>query len=383
LQPIERRSQIKLDTAIPTSWFPRIPITFSFERDQLQGGTTVERINNFISAQKHGFAVSNTLTMNRHSDFDTSVTGVLQISRRAFGYNFRGTLNYETAPETGLQSATFITDGFRLWNYHIATGLTHDLQSDNDEVFFNMSRSHGSYALGLNTRYSTGGVMAAELNFSVGLGREPRAGTWMADYRPVATHGAMSVQAFMDKNANGKKDSDEQALEGVKFRVNGGALPQATDHNGTAYISGLEPYRELDMELVLQTLEDPLWQPSLKGQRVRLRPGHVTEINFPVIMTGEIDGTAFIKIGDRQREVRAVIVELVDEQGNVVQTAETAYDGFYLMSGVPVGRYQLRISGQQTQSLDLAPIPPIAVTVSIDNPVIYGQDFVLEKQNYQ
>ncbi|MGD8570055.1 MAG: hypothetical protein PVJ39_18355 [Gammaproteobacteria bacterium] len=381
--PIERRSRIKLDTAIPTSWFPRIPISFAVERDHLKGGTTIDRVTNSLSGQQHGFAVSNTLTMNRHSDFGSTVTGILQASRRAFGYNFRGTLNYQTAPNSELVSATVTTDGFRLWNYHIAAGLTRDLRNDSDEVFFNMNRSHGAYALGLNTRYATGGVMTVELNFSMGLGREPRTGSWLANARPVATSGTMSTLTFLDNNNNGKKDAGEPGIENVKLRINGGTLPQLTDQDGIVYINGLEPYRDLDVELVLQTLEDPLWQPSMKGKRVRLRPGHVTQVNFPVVMTGEIDGTAFIKIGEQQREVRGVIVELVDNDGTVVQTAETAYDGFYLMSGVPVGRYQLRISGQQTQSLNLAPVPPIKVSVSNDNPVIYGQDFVLEKQNSQ
>ena len=378
-QPIERRSHAKLDAAIPMSYFPRIPVTFEIERDQLQGGTTIDRISNFISAQQHGLAISNTLTMNRHSDFDTSVTGILQASRRAFGYNFRGIINYQTAPDSGLLSASFISDGFRLWKYHIATGVSRDIQNDKDEVFFNMSRSHGAYALGLNTRYSTGGVLAVELNFSMGLGREPRTGSWIADYRPVATQGSLSAQAFLDENGNGRKDSEEQGLEGVKLRINGGTVPESADHDGIVFVNRLEPYRELDVEIALQTLEDPLWQPREKGKRIRLRPGHVSQVDFPVVVTGEIDGTVFIQIGEQKREVRGVIIELVDKEGAVVQTAESAYDGFYLLNQVPVGQYQLRVSSQQTQSLNLRPLPPVPVTITVDNPIVYGQEFVLQK----
>lgn len=378
-QPLEKRSRLKLDTAIPTSFFPRIPITLAFERDELQGGITVDRISNTVSAQQHGLAISNTLTVNRQTNTDNTIAGILQASRRAYGYNFRGNLNYQTSPDSGLMSASFIADGFRLWKYYIASGITHDLHNDSDEIFFNMNRSHGAYSLGVNTRYSTGGVMSVELNFTIGLGREPRTGSWVPNYRAVATQGSLSAQSFLDENGNGQKDASEPGLKGVKLRVNGGSIPQTSNDQGIVYITGLEPYRELDVELASQTLEDPLWQPGIKGKRVRLRPGHVTQIDFPVIVTGEIDGTAFINVEGKQQEVRGVVIELTDNNGKLIETAKTAYDGFYLFSGIPVGRYQLRISPDQIESLNLKNVPPIPVTISADNPVIYGQDFILQK----
>lgn len=378
-QPLERRSHLKFDSAIPTSFFPRIPITFEIERDQLQGGTTIDRISNFISAQQHGLAVSNTLTMNRHSDFNSHVSGILQASRRAFGYNFRATINYQTAPDSGLLSASFTADGFRLWKYHAATGISRDVQNDSDEIFFNVIRSHGAYALGLNTRYRTGGVAAVELNFSMGLGREPRRGSWVADYRPVATGGSLSAQAFLDENGNGRKDEHERGLQDVKLKINGGLTPQATDENGIVYLNRLEPYRALDVELALQTLEDPMWQPRDKGQRIRLRPGHVAKLDFPVTLTGEIDGSVFIDIAGRKQQVRGVILQLVDGQGKVIQSVETAYDGFYLLSQIPVGQYQLRVSPQQIRDLRLQPVAAQTVIINAENPIVYGQDFVLHK----
>ena len=97
-------------------------------------------------------------------------------------------------------------------------------------------------------------------------------------------------------------------------------------------------------------------------------------------MTGEIDGTASVQIGASTREVSGVIVELVDLQGNVVQSTKTAYDGFYLLAKVPVGKYQLRISRTQTDSLNLVPVKPTLVVIEVENPIVNGMDFVLQKK---
>lgn len=379
-QPIERRTFFNIDTAIPASVLPRIPVTFELQRDQREGDIIVDRFANRISFQQNRLAVSNTINLNSQTGLDTIVSDSLQISQRAYGYNFRGAFNYEFAPNSGLNSATFTVDGFRLARYNISTGFTRVVRNDTDQLLLNMNRSHGTYSLGLNTSYSTGGVFTVNLSFQMGLGREPRSGIWHPEYRPIASQGSLSAQAYLDTNGNGSKDTAEEGLPGVKIRINGGNVPQQTSDAGIVYVTGIEPYRELDVDLAVETLEDPLWQPAVKGKRMHLRPGYVALVDFPIIVTGEIDGTAFVQLGDEQREVSGVIVELLDTQGNIVQTTKTAFDGFYLFSKIPAGKYQLRISRDQTDSLNLMPVKPTFVVIEAENPIVNGMDFVLQKK---
>ncbi|WP_455208046.1 hypothetical protein [Kaarinaea lacus] len=380
LSPIKQHTTIALDTAIPASLLPRIPITFDMDRKEYESGLAITQYGNRISANSHGLAITNTLNMNDQTGIDRVFSGNLQISKRAFGYNFRGSANYELEPDSGFQSATFTIDGFKLWGYHINSGYSRVIDTDIDEVFFNMNRTHGAYALGLNTHYSTGGILSVDLTFSIGIGREPRTNIFKPEFRPVASQGSMSVLAYLDKNSNDHKDPDEEGLQGAKIRINGGHMPQKADENGIVYLTGIEPYRELDVDLAVESLEDPLWQPKVIGKRISLRPGYVAQIDFPIMITGEIDGTAYVQLGDKQREVSGVIVELLDQQGKVIQTAKTAYDGFYLMSKIPAGKYQLRVSREQTDALNLLPVKPTFVVIEPDKPIVNGMDFVLQKQ---
>ncbi|WP_455375291.1 hypothetical protein [Kaarinaea lacus] len=380
LASIKRRTELKVDTAIPASFLPRIPISFEMEQKNFEGNTEVTRYGNRISMQMHGLSLSNTLNRNQQTGLSTSMAGNFQISRRAYGYNFRGSISYQLSPENELSALTVTTDGIKLWDYHISTGFTHLTQSKTNEMIFNMTRSRGLYSLGLSSRYSTGGILSLDLTFAIGLGHEPRTNQWKAEYRPIASQGTMSVQTFIDKNSNGIKDSNEKGIADAKVKINGGNVNNISDKDGIIFITGVEPYREIDLELALETLDDPLWQPAVKGKRISLRPGYVAQINFPVVITGEIDGTAYVQFGNEKREVSGVIVELLDLDGKVFRSAKTAYDGFYLMDKIPAGKYQLRVSREQTNSLNLLPVQPTFVVIEPGNPIVNGMDFVLEKR---
>jgi len=48
-----------------------------------------------------------------------------------------------------------------------------------------------------------------------------------------------------------------------------------------------------------------------------------------------------------------VKVEVVNEQGRVVRSATTEYDGFYVISNIPLGSYSVRVSPAQLSELGL------------------------------
>jgi hypothetical protein len=377
---IKRRTELKVDTAIPASFLPRIPVTFEIERKNFGGDFNITRYSNRLSMQQHGLSISNTLNRIQQPNSPSSSSGNFQLSGRALGYNFRGSMSYLLSPQTELSSASVTMDGIKIRDYHIASGISHLTRSNTNDIFLNMSRSQGAYALGLSTRYSTGGVMSIDLTFSLSLSREPRSNRWQSEYRPVASQGSMSVQTFIDKNLNGVKDKHEEGLEKVSININGGKVNQVSDKDGIIFVTGIEPYRDVDVDIFTQSLENPLWQPADKGKRVSLRPGYTAQLDFPVIITGEIDGTAYVKFGDEKREVSGVIVELIDLKGKVVQSTKTAYDGFYLMDKIPAGKYKLHVSREQTDSLNLLPVQPTFVVIEPGNPIVNGMDFVLEKR---
>ena len=52
----------------------------------------------------------------------------------------------------------------------------------------------------------------------------------------------------------------------------------------------------------------------------------------------------------------------------VLQTVETAYDGFYIISKIPFGKYKLRISDKQIDELKLQPVNDEILDLTSDDP---------------
>ena len=69
-------------------------------------------------------------------------------------------------------------------------------------------------------------------------------------------------------------------------------------------------------------------------------PGHV---EFAVISAGEIDGVVYRQKGDWSDPASEVIIQLVDDKGDVVKEVKSQYDGFYLVEFIKPGIYTLRM----------------------------------------
>ena len=100
-------------------------------------------------------------------------------------------------------------------------------------------------------------------------------------------------------------------------------------------------------------------------------------LDFPVIPTGEVNGTVYVQRDDKRSPAAAVELELVNHRGEVVKTARTAYDGFYSFSEVPVGTYVLR--AKFTDSMKAAyQRCERKLVLQGDDPIVDGADLTLQ-----
>jgi hypothetical protein len=150
--------------------------------------------------------------------------------------------------------------------------------------------------------------------------------------------------------------------------------------DGLAYLTRLTPRQYADIALDTSTLEDPQWLPAVKGLRILPRPGKVQTIDFPVVMTGEVDGTVYLQEGGKTRGIGNALVELVDDQGRVAASGLSASDGYYIIPAVRPGHYRARISPEQLEKLGLASTAPVELTMRADGEFVYGLDFRLQSK---
>ena len=75
----------------------------------------------------------------------------------------------------------------------------------------------------------------------------------------------------------------------------------------------------------------------------------------------------------------SVTVELVNNAGRVIKSIQSAYDGFYVISNIPLGKYSVRVSPQQLEELGLKADPTTEFELTSDQQFESGLDLTLRK----
>ena len=377
--PIERRTFARLDTAIPPTFLPRIPITFGYERDNYENNGYFQRFTNQISMQGRYAGFTNDLTWQETTTASELFNGIFAISYNTTRYGLRGTLNYEMKPRDELTNAALTMDIRQLGVYQLSFIVNHSLDLDVTQYTVSASKPVGNYALTLLGRYGTDDTYELGVAFNVSLGQDPRTSNWEFDARTLASLGSVSAQVFLDTNQDGLLDEDEEPLPSVAFDVNNGRQRVRTNEEGVAFLTGLPAHTPANLEVAKSTLEDPLWVSTIEGVRIVPRPGQPIQLDFPIFMTGEVDGTVYFERDGRTTGAGRVKLQLLDKYDRVIQTIQTAYDGFFVFSNVPVGKYKLQVAPEQIEELQLQILEPLQVEVNTDNLFFSGANFVLKQ----
>lgn len=379
--PLSSRDRLRLNGSL--AWQGqglRVPLTLDVSREKTLQGRETLNLQTRQSLNLTGTNLSHLLSWQSTSGVK-STSGSIQVSRRVAGIGLNSQLAYTFKPKSELVSLALTGDKFLAQNTRVNLGLVRTFTSNQTSITAGYTRNLGSFGWSLTGRYGSKGDRAVGVQFFMAMGRDARKGRWVNDWQPLASAGAVSARAFLDANMNGTWDADEQPLKGVGFLMNGNGRPAArTDESGLALLTRLSPRAYTDLALDSGTLEEPQWEPSVEGFRVLPRPGKVYQMDFPVVTTGEVDGTVSLREGGKTRLIGNAELELVNTQGVVVNSVRSSSDGYYLFDRIRPGKYQLRVNPGQVERLKLEPLVPLHVTILGDGEILSGQDILLIKR---
>jgi hypothetical protein len=376
--PIRARDELRVDGVVPTGSALVLPVSLALQRDRLASDARNTQLEGRVAAYSNGTAISNSvrwqaLRNERYAD------GLLQLSRRMAGIGVTGQLQYAIKPVRTLNNLTLTADKYFNEGYMLNLGVLRAFQNPHYDFTAALNKSLGSFGLGLTAHYSTQHEYGAGIQLFMAMGQEPRSGAWHTDAQPLAPTGAASIRVFLDKNLNGAMDQADEPIRNAGFTVNGGSQLARTDAAGIAYLSRLPADQHVDIALDNTTLEDPQWMARQPGVRVVPRPGKVTQVEFPVIVTGEIDGTtSLLGPEGKRRPAGDLQLELVDSQRKIVAQAKSGSDGYFVLGNVAPGDYLLRIAPDQLKRLHLHDLGMHLVSISLDGSFINGRELYVE-----
>jgi len=374
------RDKLRFAGTVDVEPLPRIPLTLEFQRDRHESGAQTLQGSASVSAFRSGTWITNRLNWIAAGG-TRSAGGTLLLGRRLAGIGLSGQLGYALDPQARVTDVSMLANKRLEGGHTIVAGLSHALASGETVVSASVNKGVGSYGFGLSASYSSRTGMSLGVVLFTSMVRDPRRSTWSFDGAPKANAGIASARVFVDGNANGAFDPGEQLVNGAGFTVNGGSVTrERTDEHGVALLGALPASNHVDLVLATETLAEPEWTPMNKGVRIVPRAGRVVEVDFPVVMASEVDGTAYLAEGNGRRGVGDVPIELLDRDEAVVKKTKTSWDGYYTLTGIRPGQYTLRVSPAMLQRLRLQEVPQRRIEVAGDGRFIDGMDFVMSRE---
>ena len=431
---------------------PSLSLGVTGKRDDYSSGQSNINISSSISTYIRRLSISNnwqyTLTKGgaygQYGQPYQTQRGNLLVSLHVLKLNLRGGITYDLYPDKKINSGTLTSD-YRLFDkLSLSASLNHQFQGEESTSYslgLNKTYENKKYTLGFNTSCTDSGDYSAGLSVFMSLGYEPEQNKAMLTSQSLTRSGTVAAKVFLDENQDGQFDKGDTPLPEAKVGIGNTTQNESTNEQGIALVTGISPYRPVGITVDSSSLEDPYWILAEKGIGVITRPGVPVCLDFPVLATGEIEGTVYLmkdnpntldqesffplagrrfhsEAGRRRhsgagfqlskffldsyvdanpnpnakvnanakvdanekKEASNVELELVDQKGKIIKKTKTAFDGYYLFDMVPLGSYTVRIAGDQIKRLNLLPINAQKVTLTQENPVISGIEFILEHE---
>jgi hypothetical protein len=381
--PLKSVSSLRLHGRVPFSLLPRASFGLDGQLERHKSSRIDVRTSSHLSMFIYGLSVTHTIrgSISRGSNLETTTrfNGSLLISGGRKGFTLRGQLDYEPSPKVRLSNVAIRAQYGNSPSLMLRFGIIQELLEDRQRKFtVGLVRRFDALICGLDGLYENSKFFSIRLSLSFSLSRQAHSGRWHMDAKKIRNCGAADVRVFLDHNQDGRFSPVDEPLPNIRLR-NNGLMTGKTNADGFASITGLPEFMPSNITIDEGSIEDPYLIPAVDGISVLARPGSAARVDYPIVTTGEIDGTVYLDQDSSITPVSNVSLELVDSSGTVVITVKTAFDGFYLFSKVPPGSYLVRVSPSQLSRLGFVEPPHRRIKLEGNATVISGVDFTLVK----
>ena len=189
--------------------------------------------------------------------------------------------------------------------------------------------------------------------FGIGFNAKRYPGRWLPAVSSASVGNAVAVLVFADDNRNGRHDTAEMVVQGVRITRNGLAVHAVTDHNGVALVTGLGN-SPIDLGLITTDINEPSLKYDGTRKAVLPRPGRVPLIEVPLQRATDLEGTVTIAETTPAPNVRMVLTPV---DGGEPMEIYTEFDGYYSLAHIPLGEYDFGPDPAQLESAGLVAKP--------------------------
>ena len=375
--PLARATDLRLDGQVSAPGGLAVPLSFNVRRLQRADdslATTAELrasapIGRYYASSSIVYEAEKTILASRRrwlgaSDVTTLISARLQA---------RAGVSYELSPDPGFDTAYATVD----WQVSEAQALrlgvvrTVGPRAATSLQASNLWRAK-RFDLALNVAYETERKdWRIGLQLGFGFGYDPLQRRYELTRPGVAGGGAVAVNAWVDANGDGVRQSDEQGVGGLVVDTPAGA--EVTDDNGRVFATGLGDAAIARIGLNDEAIEDPFLVGGAGFIEIVPRAGRAVVIHRPMARSSEVEMTAlFVRDDDAPRPLAALDVDLIAERDGQVIKGRSDHAGVLFFEGVPPGAYALRLQAGQARNQAMSLVAPVTLVVPAEGGFVRG-----------
>ena len=374
-------NSLRLHKQVETNLFDNFNYSFRLNERRNRGEDKIKNysFNQLVKIKK--LLINNNINYKKNSNANKIDGRLLFTLPKYHNYTLRGQYNYKLKPTYHSDSISFNIDRKFSDTLYASLNIEKSLYNENTtKLSFNLNKKFKRFNLGLNARYDTDNHYHLGISVSFNLDRH---GLYAERRNNM---GIFEGVVFLDRNKDNTFNQDDIPLPDVQFWLNQHAVKTLSDKQGKARFE--IPAQETNhIKVSTGAYQNYYWRLEEPELHAISHPSKTIKAYFPAVLVGDIEGTVyrlFLK-HNAVRELSGVTVELLDPYGEVIDTAVSSFDGFYLFERIPFGQYQVRIAEQTLTRLNMKSTPTLTVNLTMEEDISMGNDFTLQKhqRNHQ
>ncbi len=336
-------------------------------------------IGNLLSVDFFGMKFTNQLEkVLSKNEQQERFNGDFSILSSIFDTRLRGNLLYDLDPKASerLISARFSV--FKDFANDTSLRITGEHQFDSGINSINLRYSYpvGPFYLDLTGGASDNDNYQAGITLRAALQPDATGNYGLVDARKGGLTN-LGIRGFIDKNNNSLFDEGDEPIENVIFKASRGQVEGATGKDGLAVLNGLgeAPTR---FSVDKASIPDIYLKAAKDSFDLIPRQGASSIIDFAFVQLGEIDGYVLLtgEDGESRNPAQGIEIEIADAQsGLAMETVKSEFDGYYLISSIPLGSYVIRVLPVWMEEEE--EMPSREVTLTAEEPFISDVNFLL------
>ena len=231
-------------------------------------------------------------------------------------------------------------------NLSTRASLSRSLLNELDAYELSLQWQAKNFAVFGSVRQTSNNDTSANLNFRFSLSETPFGEGYISSGQPLTSNAIVAVRVFEDTNQNFLFDAEDRPLPDVKISAEQQSRFSTTDEDGIALLKDIASFRPTDLNIDLDSLDDPYLLQSTINTSITPRDGLLALINYPLVQGIEIEGevAVFDPRNEQRNNLRNADVEIYRSDGELVKIVKSEFDGYFYSGILYPGIYRIKIS---------------------------------------